>query len=303
MQELLGHEVIIEPEWQLLLAELEQFYPDKGNFVTIIAGCVEAWVKSMIELLDDSAHEDWTEIVLEKSKSGRLRLFLEVSTSDIASTSWSEERSGFIITLPKKKVFQPAELFPIFRGKLLTCFEAPKKPQLPIRQGQGAADEWADVELDTATGKPEVVEKARGSSASRPKTTVEFLPNVQSLPRPDELFLRPPYHLTVIPGHSEIEIQCSHSPSLKVLSDYLKRWCRINHHDTTEVSLHPSSHEHQLTTVSIAGSRSSDALAICIRPRRTVRSAGSQHQGNQIHQPIPRDHPDGRRPDRRSAGI
>ncbi|KAK0657019.1 hypothetical protein B0T16DRAFT_366800 [Cercophora newfieldiana] len=233
LQELLGHEIVIEPEWQLLLAELEEFYPDKGNFVTILAGCVEAWVKSMAELLEDSAHEDWTEIVLEKSKSGRLRLFLEVSTSEIASTSWSEERRAFIITLPKKKVFQPAELFPIFRGKLLTCFEAPKKAQLPIRQGQ-AADEWADVELDTATGKPEVVEKSQGSSASRPKTTVEFLPNVQSLPRPDELFLRPPYHLTLIPGHSEIEIQSSHSPSLKVLSDYLKRWCRINHHDTTE---------------------------------------------------------------------
>lgn len=240
LQELLGHEVVIEPEWQLLLAALEEFYPDKGNFVAILAGCVQAWAKSMMELLEDSAHEDWTETVLEKSKSGRLRLFLEVSTSDNAATSWSEQRSGFIITLPKKRVFQPAELFPIFRGKLLTCFEAPKKAQLPIRQGATAADEWADVEMDTATGKPEVVEKARSLPPATAKTTVEFLPNALSLPRPDELFLRPPYHLTLIPGHSEIEIQCSHSPTLKVLSDYLQRWCRVNHHDTAEVCHSPS---------------------------------------------------------------
>ncbi|KAK0632726.1 hypothetical protein B0T14DRAFT_491031 [Immersiella caudata] len=232
LQDLLGHEVVIEPEWQLLLAALEEFYPDKTNFVTILAGCVETWAKSMTELLEDSANEDWTETVLEKSKSGRLRLFLEVSSSDVGSTSWSGQRNAFVITLPKKKVFQPAELFPVFRGKLLTCFQAPKKAELPIRQGV-AADEWADVELDTATGKPEVVEKTRSPPVSSSRT-VEFLPNVQSLPRPDELFLRPPYHLTVVPGHTEIEIQCSHSPSLKVLSEYLKRWCRINHHDTTE---------------------------------------------------------------------
>ncbi|KAK4454525.1 hypothetical protein QBC34DRAFT_134918 [Podospora aff. communis PSN243] len=233
LQDLLGHEVVIEPEWQLLLAALEEFYPDKTNFVNILAGCVEAWAKSMTELLEDSAHEDWTETVLEKSKYGKLRLFLEVSASDVGSTSWSEQRSGFVITLPKKKIFQPAELFPVFRGKLLACFESPKKAELPIRQG-GAGDEWADVELDTTTGKPEVVEKPRAQPTSRSTTTVEFLPNVQSLPRPDELFLRPPYHLTVLPGHNEIEIQCSHSPTLKVLSEYLKRWCRINHHDTTE---------------------------------------------------------------------
>lgn len=216
------------------MTELDKFYPDKSNFVVTVAGCVRVWVKSMTELLDDSANEDWTETVLEKSKSGRLRLFLDVSKSDVAATSWSTERNGFIVSLPKKTVYQPAELFPIFRGSLLTCFEAPKKPQLPIRQ----ADDWADVELDTATGRPEVVEKTRPTlNTIRP--TIEFLPNALSLPRPDELFLRAPYHLTVYPGHSDIEIHSSHSPSLKVLAEYLKRWCRVNHNDSTEVNILP----------------------------------------------------------------
>lgn len=240
LQDLLGHEVAIDPEWQILLAELDEFYPDKANFVQTVAGCVQTWAKSMTELLDDSANEEWTETVLEKSKFGRLRLYLEVSSSQSAATSWSEQRNGFIISIPKKRVFVPTELFPVFRGALLTCFETPKS-QLPVRQGGAsgaavaAADEWADVKLDTATGKPEVIEKQTGAQTSS-RTTVQFLPNVQSLPRPDELFLRPPYFLTVIPSSGEIEIQGSHSPSLKFLADYLERWCRVNHHDTTAVS-------------------------------------------------------------------
>ncbi|KAK1757869.1 hypothetical protein QBC47DRAFT_377143 [Echria macrotheca] len=234
---LLGHEIVLDPEWQLLLTELDAFYPDKTNFVLVVTQCVQAWAKSLTELLDDEAHEAWTETVLEKAKFGRLRLFLEVSPSEDASTSWSDTRAGFVICLPRKRVYQAAELFPIFRGKLLTCFEVPKESvPLPLRQGGAAADEWADVELDRTTGKPEVVDKpvvTTGPVSSPARPVVEFLPTMQSLPRPDELFLRPPYHLTIVPGHSEIEVQCSHSPSLKFLADYLERWCRVNHHDTT----------------------------------------------------------------------
>lgn len=195
-----------------------------------MAGCVQAWMKSMLELLDDSAHEDWAEAVLDKTKVGRLWLFLEVSGSDKASTSWSAQRNGFTIGLPKKQIFQPAELFPVFRGELLTSFEPekkrPEKSQLPIIQP--TADEW----MDAVTGRPADAVENPKSAASRP--SVEYLPNALSLPRPDELFLKPPYHLTMVSGHSEIEIQGSHSPSLKVLADYFQRWCRINHHDTTE---------------------------------------------------------------------
>jgi len=222
----------------------------------------------MTELLDDSAHEDWTEAVLEKSKYGRLRLFLEVSTSGEAATMWSDQRSGFVLNLPKKRLFQPAELFPIFRGELLTCFQAKKTP-VSARQGVSAADEWADVKLDTATGKPEVIEKMSTSSLPTARTTVEFLPNALSLPRPDELFLRPPYHLTLVPGGSELEIQCSHSPTLKVIAGYLERWCRVNHHDTREVSLDlfaNDSHSDQTLTASFAATgRSSDAPPIRLR--------------------------------------
>ncbi|KAK3335844.1 hypothetical protein B0T19DRAFT_20875 [Cercophora scortea] len=239
VQELLGRDVSIDPEWQLLTAELDKFYPDKGNLVVIVAGCVQVWAKSMMELLDDESLEKWTEQVLEKTLApGRLRVFLEVGTSDKAATSWSEQRGGFVVSLPKRQVFQPTELYAVFRSGLLACFDAEKKKaQIPVRQ----ADDWADVEMDTTTGKAQVVEQPKPSASG---AKVDFFPNVASLPRPDQLFLKPPYHLTMTLGR-DIEIQCSHSPTLQFLSDYLRRWCRVNHHDTTnppaiQVILHQS---------------------------------------------------------------
>lgn len=70
----------MDPEWQLLLNELGDFYPDKLNFVQIIAGCVEAFANSVAELLDDeAAHEEWIETLLETVKQrSQLRLLVEV---------------------------------------------------------------------------------------------------------------------------------------------------------------------------------------------------------------------------------
>ncbi|KAK0748393.1 hypothetical protein B0T21DRAFT_380235 [Apiosordaria backusii] len=229
LEELLGHEVDAEPEWHLLIEELDTFYPDKGNLVAIVAECVRVWAKSMIELLDDFEHEAWGEQLLEKVPS-RLRLFVAVADSDKAATSWSEQRRGFVVSLPKKQVFQPTELFPIFRGNLLACFDADtKKTDLPIRDAQ--ADDWAEVEVNV--------------ESSKPQSKVEFLPNAASLPRPDQLFLRPPYYLTMTASSKRIELHCSHSPTLQFLSDYLQRWCRVNRHDTTnppavQITLHQS---------------------------------------------------------------
>ncbi|KAL1837816.1 hypothetical protein VTJ49DRAFT_3381 [Mycothermus thermophilus] len=245
LQELLGHEVVIDPEWPLIVATLDPLYQDKTNLVAVVAGCVQAWAKSMAELLDNSANETWTEQVLEKV-SVRLRAFVEVSSSDQASTSWSEERDGFVISLPKKTVVQPAQLFPVFQGGLLVCFDKPKQPQ-PL-----AERDWEGVEVvDDATGEAEVViREGPPAPSSKPAPTtrsnkVEFLPNVASLPRPDELLLRPPYHLTLSHAGDRIELQCSHSPTLKVLAEYLKKWCRTNHNDSrnppaVEIQLHQS---------------------------------------------------------------
>jgi hypothetical protein len=60
----------------------------------------------------------------------------------------------------------------------------------------------------------------------------DFLPSVDTLPRPEDLLLKPPYHLILTARHqSELEIQCSHGPSLQLLSDYLKKWTKQNFRD------------------------------------------------------------------------
>ena len=162
----------------------------------------------------------------------------KAAAGDKATTTWSEQRNGFVIALPKKQIYQPAELVPLFRGDLLASFDEKKPSQIPLRAAAGAAaDDWADVEMDSATGNPAVVEQPRQTSlSSAPRGASDFFPAVASLPRPDELLLRPPYHLSLMSGGSqELELECSHSPTLQFLADYLKRWCRVNHHDTRTV--------------------------------------------------------------------
>ncbi len=95
--------------------------------------------------------------------------------------------------------------------------------------------------MDSATGKPAVVERhiplGTAVGMGHDPSVSEFLPIAEALPRPDELLLKPPYHLIMRASHLEISIECSHSPTLQLLESYLKRWCRVNHNDTRSVSL------------------------------------------------------------------
>ncbi|EEY20156.1 conserved hypothetical protein [Verticillium alfalfae VaMs.102] len=239
----LGRAVVVDPEWQLLLNELGGIYSDKLRFVQVVAGCVEAFANSTAELLEDEeAHEQWIETLLEKTKTqSRLRLFLETSGSNDVAVSWSDQRCGFIINLPKKQIHSFPALYPKLRGDLLKCFtassiQAPGQPP--------AADDWAGVEVDAGTGKPTVLEAVVQQPQNHAKTG-EHLPNWGTLPRPDDLFLQPPYYLILHGSTSQIVIECSHSPSLKLLSEYLKRWCRVNHNDSrsppaVNIQLHQS---------------------------------------------------------------
>ncbi|KLU85512.1 hypothetical protein MAPG_04535 [Magnaporthiopsis poae ATCC 64411] len=249
LQELLGLQVDIEPEWPLILAELDSFYIDKGNFAAAVAGAVETWAKALTELLDDEKNEQWTEKLLEKLKESwsRLKVFVDVSKDTQASTQFSHERGGFVITLPRRTLNQPYELLPLFKGEIHESFDETKNKKkttkLPSRSGPPPGDDWADVEVDEATGKLGIVEQtkpaaAATSSGSAPPPGLpkpEFLPNADTLPRPDELLLKPPYHLIVhAKGLTEVEVQCSHSPSLSFIADYLKRWSRANHNMTNK---------------------------------------------------------------------
>ena len=63
-----------------------------------------------------------------------------------------------------------------------------------------------------------------------------YIPDVKSTPKPDDLLLKPPYYLIVYANNREkVEVECSHSPTLQFLADYLKKWVKINQQDRRKV--------------------------------------------------------------------
>ncbi|KAK2746326.1 hypothetical protein FQN57_003208 [Myotisia sp. PD_48] len=231
LYEELGYKLIVEPEWQLLFNELHSYY-SKDNFVQVVAGCVQQCVDSLIDLLADSAHEQWIEKLLDYLESRQFLLFLEVSPSEVCSTFWDKERSGLVIELPRSNIRAPR--FHMFAEQLLHCFEGKKTP---VVHRSARSDDWAEVNVE--------VEADTGISTrpQSPRNEAEFLPEAASLLRPDKLFLDPPYYLLVSASRSLIEIQGSHSDSLRLIADYFKKWCRVSHQDTRkppviEIKLH-----------------------------------------------------------------
>ncbi|KAI0597099.1 hypothetical protein F4775DRAFT_265945 [Biscogniauxia sp. FL1348] len=239
LKQLVGVDVEVEPDWHLLLTDLDSYYPDKSTFVPSVAACVQAWCESLSAIVDDEANEQWSEVLIERIK-GRLKVFVTVSASEEMALSWSEERTGFLLALPRGPIPTYMKMEALFKGALLSCFT--EKTTRVVAN----ADDWADISVDK-TGKPDVVDAATTWSIKMPNQELDTLPHISLLPRPDDLLLNPPYHLVVYSrGQSSVEIQCSHSPTLQLLSEYLKKWCRTNSQNVqrppaVEISLHQSS--------------------------------------------------------------
>ncbi|KAK1973523.1 hypothetical protein LZ30DRAFT_694952 [Colletotrichum cereale] len=277
LQDVLGLEVDVNPEWQPLLAELDAEYTDRADAVVAVAGTVEAWCRAAAELLDNGKNEEWTETLLEKLKMtwSRLRVFIQVSSGDDASTSWSDDRGGFLVSLPRRQRISPANLQPLFQAELRDCF-ADHRQLPPYSAASPNADDWDDPDaVDARVGRLSVSgpdsaggllllhhhHHRRGPSVSSTAThpPPDFMPRADALPRPDDLLLKPPYHLTIYGrGAHEIEVQCSHSPTLKFLADYFKRWRRTNH----QISSKPPAVEVRLHQCAFGTGASIDRLVL-----------------------------------------
>ncbi|KAI5919418.1 hypothetical protein F4810DRAFT_503404 [Camillea tinctor] len=237
IKKLVGVDVDIESEWHLLLADLDPYYPDKSTFVPSIATCVQAWCESLSNVVNDEANEEWSDLLIERIK-GHLRVFLTISTNDQLALSWSNERTGFLLALPRGPISSSIQMEAVFKAALLDCF-AEKATQI-----MADTDDWADVSVDK-TGKPNVAgyENTQPSKVSRQE--FDTLPHISLLPRPDDLLMNPPYHLVVYSSQSLVEVYCSHSPTLQLLSEYLEKWCRVdsqkvNRPPSVEIKLHQS---------------------------------------------------------------
>ncbi|KXJ89437.1 hypothetical protein Micbo1qcDRAFT_196767 [Microdochium bolleyi] len=236
LRDVIGKDIDVQPEWQLLLAELDKAYDDKAALVLDAASCVIGWAQGLEALAEDENNSDWAEELLDKTED-RIRLHLEVGKSNEPVLKWSDERKSFILELARPPIPSPFLLESMFKEQFVACFKEEAAPvSLAQRAAATAGDDWADVAVDSQTGRPAVVEQQSVPSRLAPapaKAGYDTLPDFTALPRPDELLLKPPYHLIVTSSNSRsVEVQCSHSPTLQFLADYLKKWCKVNNQDS-----------------------------------------------------------------------
>jgi hypothetical protein len=75
LKSLLGYNVVIEPDWPNLVTSLSEYYDDNGQLAMAVATCVDAWCRSLVDLLDANMYPALTEAL--KSKTG-LKVYPEV---------------------------------------------------------------------------------------------------------------------------------------------------------------------------------------------------------------------------------
>ncbi|KAI1487413.1 hypothetical protein F5X96DRAFT_672670 [Biscogniauxia mediterranea] len=75
LKQLGGVDVDTQPDWHILVTDLDPCYPDKSTFVPSVAACVQAWCESFSAVVEDEANEEWSEVLVERMK-GRLRVFV-----------------------------------------------------------------------------------------------------------------------------------------------------------------------------------------------------------------------------------
>ncbi|KAI8965554.1 hypothetical protein F5Y11DRAFT_312688 [Daldinia sp. FL1419] len=234
LKETLGIDVKLEVNWDTLLMDLGAEYSDKSTFVPSVAACVQSFLEGLREILDAEQNPEWADTLLENA-NGVLRLIIGISKKDeFLVVLWSTECSGFQVNLTREAIPSLLRVRRASVAQLLHCFD----------ESQPSLNDWADVSIEAAKECLAIRDEDQ---------SFDLLPDINTLPCPDDLLLKPPYHLTVYGGgKTTVEVQCSHSPTLELLAEYLKKWCKINHQDTrhpraVEIELHQSSFGFGLT--------------------------------------------------------
>ena len=164
----------------------------------------------------------------------------QVSDDTRPKTTFLSNTSTFTLGLPKQSVTPPSRASSGFETDFQNLFS----PDSVLTQQSGGLDltgssiiskddDWAAVDQ---TGEEKVV---RVSVSERSEPAVpDSLPKVETLARPDILFRSlTPYliHVT-LHGTSKITVHGTHEPSLRLLSEYLQRWTKLDHQDVRKVS-------------------------------------------------------------------
>lgn len=146
-----------------------------------------------------------------------------------AKTAWDDLTGRFTLTVPRRQVLCPFESIPLFTRQLTKTFE----PQLEAIQDPSATPPTkcaVETPLFMDSLEPVIaaaLQDAQPSPAVQPlqETTLKTAPAVAAtLPDPAALLQGPPYYLTLSQAASQVDVACSHSPSLVLLERYLRQW-------------------------------------------------------------------------------
>ncbi|KAI1463567.1 uncharacterized protein F4812DRAFT_446562 [Daldinia caldariorum] len=232
-----GINVIFEIDWGDLLSHLGSDCPDKSEFVPFVANVVRVFVDGLQDTIDLSWNPDLPDALCENVE-GDLRVFIGVTDKEGPTVSWaatnqkiciSPSRSrGFQVNLPRGPMVSSVKMQSSFITQLNNCIDDP----------QFSLDDRADVSIEATNKRSATIEEPR---------PLDIVPHISTLPRPGHLLLKPPYHLTVYGGSkTTVEVHCSHSPTLELLEEYLRKWRKLNYQDighphAIKVKLHQSS--------------------------------------------------------------
>jgi hypothetical protein len=160
-----------------------------------------------------------------------------------------------------------------FHEELREAFEEPRASKLPqhtTATSRPIDDGYTEVDafdLDSAS----ILTPATTERYAPRARAADVLPNVHMLERPEDLMRKPPYHLIL--SHTQygkfITIQCSHQPSLELISEYFKKWTKRNHNQTTRVSKGLLDWDQALTENPASGSRDKDERVV-LRSRTAI---------------------------------
>ncbi|KAK5056197.1 hypothetical protein LTR84_012750 [Exophiala bonariae] len=233
LSEVVGYPVSCEPEWQMLWQELESIYTDKTTFVPTIARVIETWCHALVLRLEDDKHEDWTEAFLEKLEAVRmLKILIHVANEPRPKTTWSLTKPAFMIILPNKSAFHAASSGSGFQTDFENLFDdsKPSVSSTKVEESFSRDDEWSNIEsvADSRSVQIRTVEEP---------DVPDILPSLHTLPRPDLLFTATTPYLMQISynGANGVTIFGSHEPSLRLLSEYLQRWIKIDPQDVRKI--------------------------------------------------------------------
>lgn len=208
---------------------------------------------------------------------GKLRVIADIWDSTKVGTSWSDERKGFVVHLPKHFLFVrracgrgTSVLCDDFKERFQSCkFQAMEeekedsKPKLGKQTGTatelasgleqlGVRDDNLGGEGSMSTAGTVVTSKIIANSKTTTTTTsssTELTPNttpfptLDSVPSLPELCSKPPYHLTIAEETAGwISIRGSHSPSIRFIDLYISKWTPdvvMNSEDTPPIEGRP----------------------------------------------------------------